>query len=79
MPIGSGQPDELRRLPARPGHPHLLGHKPPSPGSKTGLDPPTNHGATKHDTLSQQLRDPAEKRQKVGEGCRGKLGLRGKR
>ena len=79
MPIGSGQPDELRRLPAGPGHPHLLGHKPPSPGSETGLDSTANHGAPKHDTLSQQLRDPAEKGQKVGEGCRGKLGLREER
>ena len=79
MPVGSGQPDELRRLPARPGHPHLLRHKPPSPGSKTGLHSATDHRAPKHDTLSQQLRDPAEKGQKVGEGSCGKLGLRRKR
>ena len=76
MPIGSGQPDKLRGLPASPRHPHLLCHKSPSPSSKTGLHPTTNHRAPKHDTLSQQLRDPAEKGQKVGEGCRGKLCLR---
>ena len=76
LPISGGQPDQLRRLSASPGHPHLLGHKTTSTSSKARLDSPSDHGAAKHHTLTQQLRDAAEQGQKVGERCCCQLGLR---
>ena len=67
LSVGGGQPDQLGRLPAGPGHPDLLRHHPPPASLQAGEHPPVDDPRAEHDALAEDLRDPGQDGEQVGE------------
>ncbi len=67
VPVSCGEPDQLDWLSAGPGEPGLLAGRLAAGRLQAGRHGPAHHPATEHDALAQQLRDPGQDGQHVGQ------------
>ena len=75
LSVGGGQPHQLGRLPAGPGHPDLLSHHSAPARLQAGEHAAVDNSGAEHDTLAQDLGHPRQDGQQEGQAGLRESGL----